>query len=84
MTHRDAAVSIIEALASGGNLKLVKGRVVATNTGPPHSVDVKINDKWTVPNIRYLASYASPTVDDSVYVLVYGDGKRIVIGEEQA
>lgn len=81
MTERDAAVAIIEALGAP-TVTVEKARVTAVNTGPPKTVDLLINDKWAVPHVRYLLSYATPAVNDAVYVLAYGSGKRLVLGEE--
>lgn len=80
---RDAGVVILEALASPQQIvTLQKAKVTAVNTGPPKTVDLLIDNNRAVPGVRYLLSYASPAVNDAVYVLSYGVGKRVVIGEE--
>lgn len=79
---RDAAAVLGKTLANGHDLRLYKARVTAVNTGPPKTVDLLIEDEYAVAGVRYLLSYATPAVDDVVYVLNYGPGRRLVIGEE--
>ena len=80
---REVALALADTFRPGAKgVELRKARVVNVNVGPPKSVDLLIEDKYSAPGVRYLASYANPTVDDSVYVLRYGTGQRVVLGEE--
>lgn len=80
MSSRNAAVAIMEALGEPG-VTVEKGRVTAVHAGPPKTVDVRINDEHDVPGLRYTPPVIA--VDNAVYVLRYGAGKRVVFGVEQ-
>lgn len=78
---RDAAATLVALVGTPG-VVLQKAKVTAVNAGPPASLNLLIENQWTVEGVRYLASYATPAVNDAVYVLGYGPGRRLVIGEE--
>lgn len=79
---RDAAASLGAVLAGGPNITISKAKVTAVNTGPPKTVDLLVENRYTIQRVKYLLSYATPAVNDAVYVVTYGPGRRLVIGEE--
>jgi hypothetical protein len=79
---RDAA-AVIGGLAASPGVTLHQARVTAVHTGTsPKTVDLLIEDRWAIASVPYLTSYASPSANDAVYVLAYGPGRRLVIGEQ--
>ncbi len=81
MSARNAAALLVAQGETGSRVVLQNARVTAVNVGPPLSLDLLVDDRWAVADVPYLNSYATPAVNDAVYVLNYGTGRRIVLGE---
>jgi hypothetical protein len=79
---RHSAAVLAEVLTGGPPIRIQKAKVTAVNAGPPKTLDLLIENTYAVSKVRYLLSYATPATNDAVYVVTYGPGRRVVIGEE--
>lgn len=82
MSARAAAAILGEQAPQGSAVRLQKARVTGVTGGLTPSVNLLVDDRWAVERVLYLKSYAAPAVGDAVYVLSYGPGRRVVLGEE--
>lgn len=76
----DEIAEVGRVLAEGVvGVTLEQARVTGVNAGPPKTLDIRVNDKFDVPRVRYSDSITAPTNNDAVMVLAYGTGKRFVL-----
>jgi len=77
---RRAGLQISEALgaAAGTPVTYRKARVLAYNAGPPKTVDVKIEDRYTVNGVPYVGT-GTPAVNDAIYVVKHGTSQRLAL-----